>query len=508
MLSPSQKTSGFETIVVMGGQFVQLVLTFGTSMMIARILNAEGYGVVNLLKTLFVTVASIAPLGLDLALLKYCGKNAPDDPVFLATTRILRQIALGFSALLVLILSSAVYFTPLGAIYTYKHFNELFLITIIALPFAVDTAIQGALYKSNGQAAQYSYMTQYLQSFTRLSLVILAALFSPSLETIIWISTIQLIASSFALFVHRGVKQASPTLAAKPAKYEFKKSWSVKSWSQAKSVLSVSIWMCASLFAYGLMRTGDLMFLGAYSTAQNLGEYAALSTVAQLILFYPIAASQSLGPDVSRDFHAGHMGNLRDRLYNYTFSAAIVSGFVFGGVAIFGERLDLIFGSSFHFQPLVCFMIAFSQFISATLAPTGYALSMTGHHRAENIIILAGCGVLIALSILLVPSYGQVGAAAAALISVLSLNLVRFYAIKKTIGVWPFQLQSLFPPIIAVILAYVCHSFDNFMGGRTLIITFVSCLAYTVLYGIFCYFFFIQHSLKQKIHQRLKRMIS
>ena len=483
-------------MIIMGGQLVQLVLTFFTSMMIARILNAEGYGVVNLLKTLFVTIASIAPLGLDLALLKYCGKNSPNDPVFLATTRFLRQIALGFSALLVLVLSSAVYFTPLGTIYTYKNFDQLFLITIIALPFAVDTAILGALYKSNGQAAHYSILTQYLQSATRLALILLAAFFSPTVETVIWISTIQLVASSIALLTHKKRQNLHSTRIEKLT----------KNWGEAKSVLSVSVWMCASLFAYGLMRSGDLMFLGAYSSAQNLGEYAALTTVAQLILFYPIAASQSLGPDVSKDFHSHNMLALRERLCGYTYSASIASGFVFGGIAVFGQRLDLVFGSSFHFQPMVCLMLAFSQFISATLAPTGFALSMTGHHRAENIIILAGCGLLVILCLALVPSYGQIGAAGASLIAVLALNFVRFYMIKKTFAFLPFQFRSVLPPVFALLLAYACYYLDSFIGQRNLIVTFFSCLVYTAIYGLCCYAFFIQPSLKNKINLRLKRM--
>ena len=499
-VTEQKKSAISETMVVVGGQLVQLVLTFGTSLMIARILNAEGYGVVNLLKTLFITIASIAPLGLDLALLKYCGKNSPNDPVFQAIIRYLRQIAFGFSLFLVFTLSFAVYFTPLGAIYTYKDFHWFFVISIIAMPFAVDTAILGALYKSNGQAAQYSYMTQYLQSFTRLSLIILAAFFSPTLETIIWISTVQLVSSSIALLVHGriGIQKAPPNFLEKPKNL----------WPEAKSVFSVSIWMCTSLFAYGLMRSGDLMFLGAYSDAKNLGEYAALATVAQLIMFYPIAASQSLGPDVSKDFHTQNFNALKDRLFTYTYSAAIVSGFVFGGIAIFGQRLDLVLGGSFHFQPIVCLLIAATQFTSATLAPTGYALSMTGHHRAENLIILAGCLLLIVLLFVLVPAFGQTGAASASLIAIMALNATRLYKIKKTVGFLPLQFQSVFPPLTALGLAFGCFYLDQFIGSRNLIVTFFSCLFYTILYAVCCYCFFITPLLKQQIQARFKRVFA
>jgi O-antigen/teichoic acid export membrane protein len=488
-----------ETLVVMGGQFIQLVLTFATSMMIARILSAEGYGIINLLKTLFVTIASIAPLGLDLALLKYCGHKNADDPEFQLTLSRLRQFTLVFSIGLICLCAGAIFFTPFGAVYTYKDFDYLFLISLIALPFSVDIAILGAIYKSRGQAAQFSFMTQYLQSFVRLILVTLAILFSSTVKTIIWVSTVQLFISGVVLLWHYRFKAIRVKLPEISIRFQ--------PWLEVKSILLVSIWMCASLFAYGLMRSADLMFLGAFSDAQNLGEYSAIATVAQLILFYPIAASQSLGPDISKKFHAGDLPALRQKLLNYTYIASIVTSFVFGGIAIFSQRLDLVLGSSFHFQPMVCLLIALGQFVSGTLAPTGYALSMTGHHKQENILIITGCLLVVALSFWIVPKYGQLGAAGASLIVVICLNLSRFYLIWRIFKFIPLKFVSLIPPVLALALAWLFLTCDQFIAQRTLLVTFFSCVLYTIAYAACAYAFFANKDMKSKINLIIKKAL-
>jgi O-antigen/teichoic acid export membrane protein len=499
--SPKNTFAKYETLIVMGGQFVQLVLTFATSLMIARILNADGYGVVNLLRTLFVTILTLAPLGLDLALLKYCGHEKADNPLVYQTIRKLRQFILGLSLCIIVLSLIAVYLTPLGKIYQFKDFDYLFFVSIIALPFAVDGAILGAVYKARGQAAYYSLLTHYLQPITRVVLVTAAMFLMPTVEAIVWVTTIQLVLSGSILFFHHTNLNKHANLNKKPT--DLAASQLVQ--KQTKSILSMSVWMCLSLFAYGLMRSADLMFLGAFVDAKNLGEYAALATVAQLIQFYPVAASQSLGPQISKEFHDGNLKNIQSILLNYTQRAAIISGFVFGGIAIFSERLDLVLGSSFHFNPLICALIAFGQLISATLAPTGFSLSMTGKHKQENTIILAGCIVLIILLFALVPKHGQIGAALAAAIAVTLLNIARFSYIAKHYKFFPAQLRSILPPIVALLLAWFFHNYDYILGGRTLLITFISCTLYTITYTALSYVWFLPEDWKQKINQIMRR---
>src|SRR5437763_4394491 len=94
------RLSRIEVPVILGGQIFQLSLSFVSSIMIAKMLSSEGYGIVNLVRSLFMTVLTVAPLGLDVALMKLWGKNG-DSTRLRAVTMKLRALTATVSILFV-----------------------------------------------------------------------------------------------------------------------------------------------------------------------------------------------------------------------------------------------------------------------------------------------------------------------------------------------------------------------------------------------------------------------
>src|ERR1700733_10153870 len=82
-----------EAFVSLGGYVVQLTLTFGTGVMIARALGPGDYGILNILRNVYAPVAMDATLGLEVALLKYCGRAPVGDPRTERTVLRLRLLA-------------------------------------------------------------------------------------------------------------------------------------------------------------------------------------------------------------------------------------------------------------------------------------------------------------------------------------------------------------------------------------------------------------------------------
>jgi O-antigen/teichoic acid export membrane protein len=465
-----------EVSIVAAGQVFQQVLTLATGILVARMLGSAGYGLVNLLRTVFQMLATLAPLGLDLALLKYCGRDSADEAQVLATIRRLRIVSLFVNVAAALIIALGFGGLLREHVYPFEGFEALLFATLVALPFAADLAIVGAYYRARGLAGTYALMTLYLQPAARAVLLGLAYWLWPTVMAVVLINTVQVGLSAIALSGHDIGRRRRLALHAAPGE-------GGRTWAEARGVLRESVWMSLNLFVYGAMRFVDILMLGSLAPAKEVGEYGALSTIAQLVQVYPLAASQSLGPDVSRHYHAGNMDGVRQALGSYIHKASIVASFIFAGIAAFGTRLDLLFGPSFQFRWEVSILMPLGYLLSATLAPTGYALSMTGRHRGELGILGLGSVVLVAFCALLIPPYGQVGAAAAVAIAFLIVNLVRYGYVARVLGFVPGHPRDLLPPFVALALAFAARGATDLLGERSLLVTAAGCVLYAILYG-------------------------
>lgn len=467
-----------DVAIIAVGQLLQQIITMGTGIILARVLGSSGYGLVNLLRTLFTGLMTVAPLGLDLALLKYCGRHADAHQVSVTVNR-LRVVAAVMNIAVALGVGVGFGGVLMRDVYRYDQFDTMLLITLAGLPFAADLGAMGAVYKAKGRPGLYALMTVYLQPVIRLVLIGVAVLVWPTVMAIVVINTIQITVSSLAVMLHnRSMAVSDPSRSTGGT--------GLVPWSEARGVLSESLWMALNLLVYGMMRFVDILMLGYYLPAHEVGEYAALSTISQLVQVYPLAASQTLGPNISRQYHAGDLKGVRRFLDDYIYLATLISGFIFAGIAVFGTELDLVFGKSFHFQQGVSILMPVGYLLSATLAPTGYALSMTGRHRAELGILSFGGLALLLLCRVLIPTFGQNGAATAVATSFLIINVVRFAYVSKVLGFVPGQWRDVLPPVFGLVLASIARTVVAFGFDRSLPALVAACVLYAVLYAAAC----------------------
>ncbi len=420
----------------------QQSLAFITGIFIARAIGASGYGVFNILRGIFTALITLAPIGLDVALLKHSRSLREEGNLNAYLTR-MRLIVLAVN-----IVCCALMWLFLGAwlehdIYKIPHMQQLLLITLIGTPFAADLAVMGAVYKSEERPALYALLTSYVQPVIRLGGALLlfpmhwnvgAALVTNTLSYAI---SALLVLSHFAIDMGPKIGKSVSTAGANAA---------------IAKILRESSWMALSLFTYAAMRFVDVLILGAYAPAAQVGAYGALSSIAQMVAVYPMAVSQTLGPTVATRYREGDLPGVRKALSDYMMTATVFGGFVFGGIAAFGDHLFLIFGPSFSFSPLLCLMMPLGWLVSAALAPTGYALSMTGAHKSELVTLFAGSIVLVIGCFLFIPKWQGIGASLAVLIAFLVVNVSRFALVSRRLGFIPGALKDFLPPIIALAL--------------------------------------------------------
>jgi O-antigen/teichoic acid export membrane protein len=489
-----------DVTVIAGGQVMQQGLSLLTSVIIGQMIGAAGYGLVNLVRNILTPLQVLAPLGLDVALLKHIGRGDRDLDSTHAILRRLRLVVLAVNLPVALVTGLGVGHILMGRVYRYPHFDVMLLVTLLALPLTADIGVLSAYYRSRRRPAAFAVITLYLQPLVRLVLIGLAFLFARSPQAVVWVGTIQVAVSavclwiSFALWRKRDAGEPAETPPSPAAPTHERDPWRI-----VRSILGDSVWMSVNLFVYGMMRFVDVLVLGAFASAAVVGSYTALGSIAQMVSIWPIAASQTLGPNISRHYHAGDFAAVRKALNDYIRLAAVMAGFLFAGVAAFGDHLDLLFGHSFHFRPLIAFLLPLGFLISATLGPTGYALSMTGRHRAELVILMAGAAVQASLCYLLVPRYGDVGAATAVCFSFSLVNLIRFLWVGRTLGFIPGRIADLAPPVIAALLAYGVKLCVVAALPRTLPALLLGCGLYALAYACTAYRFLLDDVGRAKV---------
>jgi O-antigen/teichoic acid export membrane protein len=455
-------------VVTLGAQVMQIGVGVLTSTLIGRALGPEAYGLVNVLRNATMLALTLTPLGLDIALLKYLGAGEAEDPAKAAVVARLRGLAFAASVAAWLAVAFVAGFGGIGRLYPLPQIDALAALAMAALPFATDSAILGAVYRAERRVARFAWLGIGAQSGFRLVAIPLALWLIPSTAIVVAIGAAQTALSSILLWTDRWTR-VRPIA---PARMD-----------AIPKILSESGWMAMSVFIAALMRSADLLFLGAIAPAREVGAYAAVVMVAQLIAVFPMAASQTLGPRVASAHASGTPGAVQRELNRYLRGAAPVSAFLFGGIVAFGPRLDLIFGARYVFDPVVCFLVAFGQLLSAGLGPMGFALSMTGRHRLENAILSAGAITLALGCALAVPAYGARGAAGCVVGVFLFVNLARFLCVAATHGGAPGHWRDLAAAPIALALALACAAASARWGGRDLASAALGCLAYTGLFA-------------------------
>jgi len=466
-----------DTVVTAGGLILQQISSFLVGIFIARSIGASDYGALTIGRNITTILLTIAPIGLDLFLLKHLPSIEGDFSAMRQRFLTWRLIVYFFSFGVVAV--CAVIAIPLEeSVYKYPGFSLYFIVTVLSLPFSADIAILGAYYRTFGKVGTFSLFTSYFQTIVRSACNLIAIGVGFSTLGVAAGTTLAAFIGAVSISTHLACWSDAKRGARIGASFQ------VLQLKRAVGVLRESAWMAMNLFVYGLTRSVDVVLLGLFATAKEVGSYGALTLIAAVVGIFPGALSQTLGPTISRLSIEKNWRGVNDALSEYIRRASIIAAFFFGGIAVFGPKLGLLLGKSFVFDPLICVMLPLGYLISATLAPAGYALSMTGKHRQELVVLMAGGGVLVGLIVVFGARFGALGVAGAVVLAYASINVVRFYLVYRHIGYVPGSLWDVTPPIWAILAAQLSEVTIEHFVENDYISTVVACMVYFILYGV------------------------
>jgi O-antigen/teichoic acid export membrane protein len=449
--------------------FYAKVVTFAAGLLIARVIGATEYGIFNLARYVLDCCIIVTPLGLDYALQRHLG-SAPEQ----LSTRLRQLTFFRIVTLGVAIVPPALVATGLGgyveqSIYHYPDFAKILLVMLIALPFATDIAVLGGAYRGVLNPAPSILANFVVQPTVRL--IIMGLLFVLGFR--LW----AVVVATSASYV------VSWLMLALLARKDMPASSLPQDWTDIRSVFAYTAILAATVVFTTWIRSADSLFLGHFGTSKDVGQYAAILMVAQLIGLVAEALGQTLGSRIAFYFRNNDLVAMENLLAEYARRNAILSAPVFAVVLFWGTRIDLVLGPSFVVDFPVVALVAARIFLQIIFGGSGFALSMTGWHFREA--VLSGCGILFALLVcsILIPRYGQTGAALASFAALSAIHLVRYAVVRTMFRIRVVGISVAATTALAVTTSAVSYFLMSPFSDRTLPSTLLQATISIALYA-------------------------
>lgn len=191
-----------------------------------------------------------------------------------------------------------------------------------------------------------------------------------------------------------------------------------------------------SIITKAIMPWLPLLLLGFFASAEDAGIFGAATRVAMLITFLLIAVNTAISANFAELHAKGELQALARLARRFALITTLVTSPILLVLIFASDFVMGIFGADFARGGIALKILALGHAINALTGSAGQLLMMTGHEReVRNASIVAGIMVA-ALSLLLIPPYGFIGAAIATSVSVALMNLISIALIKKRLGIF------------------------------------------------------------------------
>ena len=376
-------------------------LGFAFNVALARLLGAEGLGTYHLSLTFALIASVVGRVGMDAAMLKFGATSyaALDGQRLLAVHR----MGMGTASLACALVAACTYFAAdLLALKLYADpaiAQPLRLMALALLPFCLLN-LYGELLKSG----QHQALSSFIQgAAVPMICLLLLWVFAQQLKDASAADTIYLAATVLvALCSHFLWRRSVP-----------RAQLSSKEPVRFRALLATAMPMYGSAIADVVMTFADVLILGMFATAADVGIYTAAARTALLTRFLLLANSAVAAPRFAA-LQAAHdhegVARLAVRSTMLTTVSSLPLLLIF---LVFPAHVLAMFGPQFEAGAMVLIILTLGQFVNAATGPVGYLLNMSGFHRIEGRIAVAGAVMTAGLCFALIPFWGLLGAAAA-----------------------------------------------------------------------------------------------
>jgi O-antigen/teichoic acid export membrane protein len=392
--------------------------------LLARSLNASGYGIYTYVMTWISVLSVLAGMGLDKLLVRdiaaYQTTSAwPTVGGLLRwATRVGLFASLGLSATAVAVSWALV---PRANAY----WLPIFWTALISLPVLTLMRVQQAAMQGLNQVVVGQLPGMLFHPSLFIVLIGSASLFSKEYLTAQMMVGMNIVAAVLACAI--GAKLLDKTFP--HAVHISPPTYQASLWLRS----ALPLMFLASVQV--IKSRTDILLLGALRGAEAVGVYSVATRGADLITFFLIANNASLAPTIASLYAKGDLDQLQRVVTSSARLTLLCSLPLAVGLIGGGQWFFTLFGPDFTQGQATLAILSAGQFINVAMGSVGQLLIMTGHERdaARGVGISALSNVL--LNIILIPHWGVEGAAAATASSTILWNILLAKWVYKRLGI-------------------------------------------------------------------------
>ena len=232
----------------------------------------------------------------------------------------------------------------------------------------------------------------------------------------------------------------------------------------AFSLVSGTAWLAT----IGLV-WADTLILGALKSSAEVGVYTVATRIVVLATFVMPAVTQAFAPRITDLYQRGLHSELRHAYYVVTGWNLALSLPTFALLLAFPAELLGLFGHEFSVAVTVTIVLVAGKIVDTATGPGAMMLTMSGRPGWALADNAATLGLNIWLNLVLIPSYGIIGAAVAWSVSLIVSNAVRVVQVWVVLRMAPFaatQLRTVLAAVLAGCLGLLAA--DPFSGPARL----------------------------------------
>jgi O-antigen/teichoic acid export membrane protein len=175
----------------------------------------------------------------------------------------------------------------------------------------------------------------------------------------------------------------------------------------------------------------DVLILGMFRPEAEVGLYGVASRLAMLTSFIILAVNNVTGPRFAAFHDQGDLAGLAQLAVRTTRLTLAVAAPLLALFVLAPHWVLSLFGHDFAAGSSVLVILAIGQFINVVGGSVGQVLIMTGHGRTLRNLSAVNFAFCVALNLILIPTYGAIGAAVTTALSGVALSILGNLAVYR-----------------------------------------------------------------------------
>lgn len=404
-------------------KIVNVALLLISSVILARILDTNGYGTYAYIKSWIGLLTIPATLGLQELLMR-------EVAIYKVKSEWELMRGLLHWANKVVVLSSIILglITALIVWIFFKDSNPemlfAFWIAIASLPILSLARIRLAAMKGLHKVILGQLPEMMVGPLLLIIFTIFSYFFIGNNLNVIWVTSLELVIAVITFIIGTySLKKSLPKIIEK-----------VKNKYQSFSWMTSAVPLIFLNFIQVINAKADILMLGSITGLSAVGIYSVTIRCAHMISFISIAVNSFLAPIVASLYAKGEFDRLQKIVSQASRAILIFSTITFLILIIFSNQFLLLFGKEFTQGKAALAILGFGYLGNAVAGPVGCLLNMTGHERDTAIGGAISAMLNVLLNFLLIPRFGMNGAAIATTVSLVFWVSLLAVCVYKRLG--------------------------------------------------------------------------